>query len=95
MKFVQSLSDENLPNKLMYVASLHSCIGNAQLELGETEEALTHHLEDLKIAEEKLVKGGGKGKMVCVCVCVCVCACVPACFGLLQAVSRSSLSCTG
>ena len=72
MKIVQSLSDENLPNKLMYVASLHSCIGNAQLELGDTEEALTHHLEDLKIAEEKLVRGGGREGRLCVCVCVCV-----------------------
>ena len=60
LKIVQSLSDENLPSKLMYVASLHSCIGNAQLELGDTEEALTHHLEDLRIAEEKLVRGEGR-----------------------------------
>ena len=60
LKIVQSLSDENLPSKLMYVASLHSCIGNAQLELGDTEEALTYHLEDLRIAEEKLVRGEGR-----------------------------------
>ena len=59
LKIVQSFSDENLPSRLMYVASLHSCIGNAQLELGDTEEALTHHLEDLRIAEEKLVRGEG------------------------------------
>lgn len=59
MKKVQSLSNEDLPNKLEFVASLHSCIGNAQLELGEAEEALAHHLQDLKIAEEKSVRGQG------------------------------------
>jgi len=59
MKKVQSLSNEDLPNRLEFVASLHSCIGNAQLELGEAEEALAHHLQDLKIAEEKSVRGQG------------------------------------
>ena len=53
MKKVQSFLNEDLPNKLELVASLHSCIGNAQLELGEAEEALAHHMQDLKIAEEK------------------------------------------
>ena len=53
MKTVQSLSDKDLPNKPEFVASLHSCIGNAQVELGEGNDALKHHLEDLRIAEEQ------------------------------------------
>lgn len=53
MKTVQSLSDEDLPSKSEFVASLHSCIGNAHLDLGQAQSALTHHMEDLRIAEER------------------------------------------
>ena len=53
MRTVQSLSEKDLPNKYVFIASLHSCIGNAQLELGEGEMALKHHLDDLGIAEER------------------------------------------
>ena len=49
---MQSLSDKDLPCKCEFLASLHSCIGNAQLELGEGETALRHHMEDLRLAEE-------------------------------------------
>lgn len=52
MRTVQELADSDLPNKQEFIASLHSCIGNAYLEIGEAEKALEHHLNDLKIAEE-------------------------------------------
>ena len=53
MKTVQGLSEKDLPNKKEFIASLYSCIGNAQLELGEAEAALRNHLEDLKISEDE------------------------------------------
>ena len=52
MKTVQELSEKELPSKDEFVASLYSCIGNAQLELGEAELALSSHLKDLEIAEK-------------------------------------------
>ena len=53
MKTVQELSENDIPNKVEFIASLHSCIGNAHLELGDSDLALKHHLDDLKIAEEQ------------------------------------------
>ena len=53
MKTVHGLADKDLPNKSEFLASLHSCIGNAQLELGEAEAALKNHLQDLKISEDE------------------------------------------
>ena len=53
MKTVKELTEKDIPNKVEFIASLHSCIGNARIELGDSELALKHHLEDLKIAEEQ------------------------------------------
>lgn len=52
MKTVQDLSTTDLPNKLEFLASLHSSTGNAYLEMGEADLALEQHTEDLKISEE-------------------------------------------
>ena len=52
MKTVAALTEKDLPGKQEYVASLHSCIGNAHLEMGEAELALENHLKDLAIAEK-------------------------------------------
>lgn len=52
MKTVQELSITDLPNKQEFIATLHSCLGNAYLEMGEAELALKQHLSDLKLAEE-------------------------------------------
>ena len=52
MKTVQELSPEDLPSKMEFVANVHSCMGNAYLEMGEAEQALEQHLNDLKITEE-------------------------------------------
>ena len=53
---VNSLTEENLPNKLQFVATLHSCIGNAHLELGNISKALSHYKQDMVIANTELVK---------------------------------------
>jgi hypothetical protein len=52
MKTVISLTERDLPGKQEYIGSLHSCIGNAHLEMGEAELALEHHFQDLSIAEK-------------------------------------------
>ena len=52
MRTVQELAEPDLPSKQEFVASLHSCMGNAFLEMGEAEKALQHHLDDLRIAEQ-------------------------------------------
>ena len=52
MKTVQELSETDLPSKREFIASLHSCIGNAYLEMGEAKLALEQHLSDLEITEE-------------------------------------------
>lgn len=52
MKTVEALTDRDLPGKREFVASLYSCIGNAQLELGEADLALEHHLKDLELAKK-------------------------------------------
>ncbi len=56
MNTVKSLSEDNLPNKLQYIATLHSCIGNAHLELGNTAEALKHFRQDMEITNTELVR---------------------------------------
>ena len=53
MKEVDKWSEDDIPNRAEVVASLHSCIGNAQLELGDYDKALHHHEKDLEIAKQK------------------------------------------
>ncbi|CAK8674799.1 outer dynein arm-docking complex subunit 4-like isoform X2 [Clavelina lepadiformis] len=52
LRGVNRLSDHEIPNKEDVVANLHSYIGNAYLDLGQTDEALDHHQKDLEIAEK-------------------------------------------
>jgi tetratricopeptide (TPR) repeat protein len=52
MRTVLELTDSDLPSKQEFIASLHSCMGNAYLEMGKPEKALEHHLNDFKITEE-------------------------------------------
>uniref|UniRef100_H2Z3S7 Outer dynein arm-docking complex subunit 4 n=1 Tax=Ciona savignyi TaxID=51511 RepID=H2Z3S7_CIOSA len=52
LRMVNRLGDHEIPNKPDVVANLHSCIGNAHLELGQTDEALDHHQKDLEISEK-------------------------------------------
>ena len=52
LRKVEKMPQQDIPNKTEFIASLYSCIGNAQLELGEAESALDYHLKDLRIAEQ-------------------------------------------
>lgn len=53
MNTVVGLSSQELPNKEDILASLHSCMGNAHIELGNTKLALNHFTMDYKITEKK------------------------------------------
>ena len=53
MKTITGLGEDNLPNKQQFVATLHSCLGSAELELGNYDEALVHFKMDLEIAEQE------------------------------------------
>lgn len=50
---VNSFSDDQVPNKIEVTANLHSCIGNAYLEMGQYDKSLEHHNIDLAMGEEK------------------------------------------
>ncbi|XP_070704436.1 outer dynein arm-docking complex subunit 4 isoform X1 [Pempheris klunzingeri] len=52
MKVVRGWSEREVPNKRELLGSLHSCIGNALMELGDMDRALEHHHKDLELAEE-------------------------------------------
>ena len=52
LRTVEGLTEEDLPGKAQFVATLHSCIGSAQMELGQSENALEHHLKDHAISRE-------------------------------------------
>ena len=53
LRTVQGLSEQELPNKDDFLASLHGSLGSAHLELGNTELALDHFTQDLKTAEKQ------------------------------------------
>ena len=52
---MQGLTERDLPNKEDFLASLHASLGSAHLELGNTELALEHFTQDLKIVEKQWV----------------------------------------
>jgi len=52
MKLVDGWTEAELGNKQEVQASLHSSTGNALLELGEYEEALNEHQQDLDLAQK-------------------------------------------
>ncbi|CAH1249599.1 TTC25 [Branchiostoma lanceolatum] len=52
LKTVDSWSEDDVPNKPDVVGNLHSCIGNALLELGKMGDALQHHQKDMDMAEK-------------------------------------------
>ncbi|KAH3699672.1 outer dynein arm-docking complex subunit 4-like isoform X2 [Dreissena polymorpha] len=49
---VQNYTEEEVPNKLEVIANLHSCVGNAYLEMGEYNKAQASHETDLKIGQD-------------------------------------------
>ncbi|XP_051988769.1 outer dynein arm-docking complex subunit 4-like isoform X3 [Xyrauchen texanus] len=52
MKAVQGWTDGVLPNKKEVIGNLHSCIGNALMDLGKMDKALNHHKKDLELAKQ-------------------------------------------
>ncbi|TNN85991.1 Tetratricopeptide repeat protein 25 [Liparis tanakae] len=52
MKIVRGWSEKEVPNRKEVLGSLHSCIGNAFIDLGDTDRALEHHRKDLELAEQ-------------------------------------------
>ncbi|XP_051243344.1 outer dynein arm-docking complex subunit 4 [Dicentrarchus labrax] len=52
MKIVQRWSEKDVPNKKEVLGSLHSCIGNALIDLGDMDKALDHHRKDLELAKQ-------------------------------------------
>jgi len=53
LKSLERRSDYEICNRPELLANLHSCIGNAHLELGEYMEALQHHNADYDIAKKQ------------------------------------------
>uniref|UniRef100_A0A3Q3IZW7 Outer dynein arm-docking complex subunit 4 n=1 Tax=Monopterus albus TaxID=43700 RepID=A0A3Q3IZW7_MONAL len=49
MKLVQGWSEKEVPNKKEVLATLHGCIGNALIDLGDMDNALNHHQKYLKL----------------------------------------------
>lgn len=52
MKMVQRWSEKEVPNKKEVLGTLHSCIGNALVDLGNMDKALEHHQKDLELAKQ-------------------------------------------
>lgn len=48
---VQGFTEDEVPNKVEVIANLHSCIGNAYLEMGAYDKALDSHQTDLHLGE--------------------------------------------
>ncbi|NXG38731.1 TTC25 protein, partial [Dromaius novaehollandiae] len=52
LKTIQGWSDDEVPNKNELIGNLHSCIGNAQIEMGQMDAALQSHKTDLEFARQ-------------------------------------------
>ncbi|NWU41949.1 TTC25 protein, partial [Hylia prasina] len=52
LKWIQMCSENEVPNKNELIGNLHSCIGNAQLAMGQMEAALRSHKMDLDCARQ-------------------------------------------
>ncbi|XP_033733348.1 tetratricopeptide repeat protein 25-like [Pecten maximus] len=48
---VENFTEDQVPNKLEVIANLHSCIGNAYLEMGQFDKALEHHQIDYNMGD--------------------------------------------
>lgn len=53
LKEVQETNPSSVNNREEIISNLHSCIGNALLDLDKPQQAMKHHLEDLSISEKK------------------------------------------
>ncbi|KFP60616.1 Tetratricopeptide repeat protein 25, partial [Cariama cristata] len=57
LKTIQRWSEDEVPNKKELIGTLHSCMGNAQLEMGHLEAALQSHKMDLEFARQNDLPG--------------------------------------
>lgn len=55
LRTVKALNDKDIPNKQEVIANLHSCIGNAHLEMENATKALESHKRDLNISKKMYV----------------------------------------
>ncbi|TKS92218.1 DnaJ -like protein subfamily C member 7 [Collichthys lucidus] len=60
MKIVQEWSEKEVPTKKEVLGRLHSCIGNALVELGDMDKALDHHQKDLNLAKQWALENIGR-----------------------------------
>uniref|UniRef100_A0A8C3R5V7 Outer dynein arm-docking complex subunit 4 n=1 Tax=Cyanoderma ruficeps TaxID=181631 RepID=A0A8C3R5V7_9PASS len=58
LKRIQAWSENEVPNKYELIGNLHSCIGNAQLAMGQMEAALRSHKMDLDCARQHALTDG-------------------------------------
>ncbi|XP_066919955.1 outer dynein arm-docking complex subunit 4-like [Clytia hemisphaerica] len=62
MKTVEEADPASLPNKNDVIANIHSCIGNAYVEIESFTKALKHHQKDLEISKKsKSTEGVSRG----------------------------------
>ncbi|XP_078497536.1 outer dynein arm-docking complex subunit 4 [Lissotriton helveticus] len=52
LKTVEGWTEDDVPNKQEIIGNLYSCIGNAQIEMGDMEAALESQKKDLMISTE-------------------------------------------
>lgn len=52
LKTAENSSEAKVPEKFLFIANLHSCLGNAFMELEDFESAELHHNKDFTISEE-------------------------------------------
>ena len=54
LKVVEEASLRDLPNKNEVMGNIHSCIGNAFVDIELLNKALKHHQKDLDISKKRL-----------------------------------------
>lgn len=52
LKTAENSSEAKVPEKFLFIANLHSCLGNAFMELEDFDSAELHHNKDFTISEE-------------------------------------------
>ncbi|XP_071822236.1 outer dynein arm-docking complex subunit 4-like isoform X2 [Apostichopus japonicus] len=52
LKMVEGWDEGDVPDKQELIANLHSCIGNAYLDLNKMPDALHHHQKDLELSKQ-------------------------------------------
>lgn len=53
LRNVESWSENDVPEKQDFIANLHSCLGNAYLDLGKMPDAEQNHQKDLDLSTQR------------------------------------------